>query len=92
MPVGRYEGATAPHRKEWEDKTFGLLQKEPYAGQFEFIEPREPAALTRPSDSITVTRNTVTRVRQRVGSTTPPAKTAALILAMETAVESCTLN
>lgn len=24
------------------DKTFRLLQREPYAGQFEFIEPREP--------------------------------------------------
>ncbi|NQT39992.1 MAG: methyltransferase, partial [Planctomycetes bacterium] len=27
------------------DKTFRLLQKEPYAGQFELIEPRDPVAL-----------------------------------------------
>ena len=29
------------------DKTFRLLQREPYAGQFEFIEPREAVSLER---------------------------------------------
>jgi len=27
------------------DKTFRLLQREPYASQFEFVEPREPVAI-----------------------------------------------
>jgi len=29
------------------DKTFRLLQKAPYAGQFEFIEPREAVPLEK---------------------------------------------
>ncbi len=41
------------------DKTFRLLQREPYAGQFEFIEPREPVALDK------ATRFDCSRPKQR---------------------------